>query len=122
MSHFDEQNLFSSGPHRFHVGGLSLRHVLQPTMGTRSVAIAALGQSGRAIAQEGDLLADDPAALHALAGAIEECLDGRSAELVDDLDQSWPDTVMLAFEPAPPRRVGARWALAYRIQYLQLTG
>ena len=120
MSSFDQQNLFASGPHRIHVGGLSLRHVLQLTPDQRGVRLSSGGRSGRAITQVGDLIADDLTQLTALTDAIEAKLDGQAAELVDDLGRRWPATVMLSFEPGPVRRLGPRWAVSYRINYLQV--
>ena len=120
MSTFDGQDLFSSGPHRFHVGWLALRHVLQLTPEQRGVRLSSQGQSGRAIAQTGDLLADDSGQLTALTQAVEDKLDGRAAELIDDLGRCWKQVVMLSFEPAAVRRVGPRWAVRYRITYLQV--
>jgi hypothetical protein len=121
MSAFADQDLFRSGPHRFHVGGLALRHALQQSPAGEGVQLCAQGHAGRAITQTGDLVADDPVALQTLVSAIEALLDGQAHDLVDDLGRLWPDTVMLAFEPDAPRRLGPRWAVAYRIQYVQLT-
>ena len=120
MSTFDGQNLFASGPHTFQVGGLSLRHVLQETPGSRGVRLSAQGQHGRSITQLGQLLADNPAAMQAQMEAIEAMLDGQPRTLVDDTDRSWPHTVMLAYEPKTMRRLGSRWWVAYQVTYVQL--
>jgi hypothetical protein len=120
MSSFDHENLFASGPHTFRVGGLSLRHALQETPGSRGVQLSALGHYGRAIEQSGTLIADSPAALRTLAAAIEAKLDGVAHELVDDVSRAWPDVVMLSFDPGAVTPLGRRFGLGYRIQYLQV--
>jgi hypothetical protein len=121
MSRFHDQDLFGSGPHRFQIGGLTLRHVLQPTPGSRGVRLSHQGLDGRAITQTGELLADDPDALHQLVVAIEAQLDGEPRQLIDEFGRAWSNVVMLTFEPSVAARVGVRWRLPYRIQYLQLT-
>ncbi len=121
MSSFDAQDLFSSGPHRFHIGGLSLRHVLHETPRSRGVQLSSQGVHGRAITQTGDLLADDPTQMRNLTDAIESKLDGHSHELIDVTGRSWPNTVMISFDPQPLARVGTRWRTPYRINYLQAT-
>ena len=120
MSLFGGEDLFNSGSHNFHIGGLSLRHVLNETPGSRGVQISSLGQHGRSIEQQGDLLADDPDKLRLLTDAIEMKLDGLSYTLVDHFNRSWLNTVMLVFDPSPEIRLGARIKVSYRIQYLQL--
>ncbi len=120
MSTFDQVDLFDSGPHRFHIGGLSLRHVLNEVPGGRGVRLSALGQHGRAITQTGDLVADHPSQIQALMDAIEAKLDGQIRTLVDDIGRSWPNTVMLSFDPKPMVRVGPRVRISYTIQYLQV--
>lgn len=121
MSLFDGENLFGSGPHRFHIGGLSLRHVLHETAGGRGVRLSALGQHGRSITQAGKLIADSPDGLQILIDAVEAKLDGLSHVLVDDQGRSWPNTVMLSYDPGAVARAGARIQVSYGIQYLQLT-
>ena len=121
MSSFDQLNLFASGPHTLRVGGLSLRHALQETPGSRGVRLTALGHHGRAIEQTGTLVADSPEALRSLAAAIESKLDGLAHELIDDVSRVWPSVVMLSFDPGPVTPLGRRFGLGYRIQYLQVT-
>ncbi len=121
MSSFDGQDLFSSGPHRFHVGGLSLRHVLHESPGSRGVQLDDHGVQGRSITQKGDLLADNAPQMLTLTQAIEAKLDGLAHDLIDDADQTWRNTVMLSFEPQPLQAVGARWRVSYEINYLQVT-
>jgi len=121
VSMFGGEDLFSSGPHRFHIGGVSLRHVLQETVGGRGVQLSPLGRHGRSITQTGDLVADDADGLRSLSDAVEQMLDGRVGLLVDPFGQSWLNTVMLSFAPEPMVRVGGRVHVSYTIQYLQLT-
>lgn len=120
MSSFADQDLFGSGPHRLHIGGVSLRHVVQDTAGGIGVDLASHGTSARVITQIGELRADSRPQLRRLANLIEAQLEGLPGTLIDDTGESWDDVVMLKFEPEPPTRVGPRWSLAYRIDYLQL--
>ena len=121
MSLFDGQDLFSSGPHRFEAGGLELRHAMHESPGSDGVAVSGQGRNGRAITQTGELVADSSAALRTLAEAIEARLDGLPHNLVDDNDRIWSDTVMLLFDARSTQRLGRRWKLSYRIEYLQVT-
>ena len=119
MSSFGGENLFGSGPHRVVVGGVSQRHEVHETPGADGVRITALGRTGRTIEQSGTLVADDAAALREQTGAIEAAMDGRAAELVDEMGRAWPNAVMLAFRPGPVRRVGPRVAVDYTVRYAQ---
>ncbi len=121
MSRFGGEDLFGSGPHRFEVGGLSLRHVLHETPGGRGVELSSLGRSGRSIKQAGDLVADDPNQLQGLIGVIEAKLDGGIHTLIDDTGRSWLNTVMLSIDLSPVTQVGNRARVSYRIAYLQVT-
>lgn len=122
MSSFGGENLFDSGPHRFHAGGLALRHAMQPPDVTAAsgVRVTPAGRTGRLIRQRGDLIADDPASLDALRSAIETRLDGVPRLLIDDLGREWNNAILLAFDPSPPQRLGTRLRLPYRAEYLQL--
>lgn len=122
MSSFGGDNLFDSGPHRFHVGGLALRHALQPPDATAAsgVRVTPSGRTGRLIRQRGDLIADDAVTLDALRVAIESRLDGVPRVLVDDLGREWNNTILLALDPSPVQRLGTRLRLPYRAEYLQL--
>lgn len=119
MSLFDGNDLFSSGPHRFQIGGLSLRHVLHGTPQSQGVHITATGRHGRSIHQTGTLVADSPTQMTAQRTAIESKLDGRAVTLVDGQDRAWPNTVMLSFEPEQLTRAGNRYKLDYQVHYLQ---
>jgi hypothetical protein len=117
---FDDENLFDSGPNRLTPGGLSLRHVLHETPGADGVQLTAHGRPGRAITQTGELMADDAAAMQSLTEAIEGKLDGQAHTLADTDGPTWPDVVMLSFEPQAVTRIGARVRLGYTIHYLQV--
>lgn len=121
MLSFDGENLFDSGPHRLHVGGLSLRHVLHEAPGGEGVRLTSHGRPGRSLTQTGELVADDATALAALTDAIEHKLDGQARTLAEDGGPSWANVVMLSFEPEAAQRVGTRVRIGYRIQYLQVT-
>ncbi|MCE9590163.1 MAG: hypothetical protein K8S99_06530 [Planctomycetes bacterium] len=121
MSSFDGKNLFSTGPHRFEVRGVELRHSTHEAPGSLGVRVGPQGVSGRTIFQTGHLIADDATALRELTSAIEAMLDGLAHELIDDLGRSWPQTVMLAFRLKTVERLGPRVRVPYRIEYLQLT-
>jgi len=71
MSSFNGQNLFASGPHRFVVHGLTLRHATHESPGADGARVTALGRSARRIDQHGTLTADDIAAMQQRLDAIE---------------------------------------------------
>lgn len=121
MSSFDGENLFASGPTRFHVGGRELRHTLETPADGDGAALRSDGRSARFIRQTGTLAADSLAELMTLGGAIEGKLDGLPATLVDHDGASYDDTVMIRFEPTAARRVGPRWCVDYTIEYVQVT-
>lgn len=121
MSFFAGDNLFDSGPHRFNIGGIRLRHATHDIPGNLGAQLTGQGISARPIEQVGQLIADDDAALRTLTTAIEAKIDGLSHELVDHLGQTFPNTTMLAFLPGPIESLGPRLHLHYRINYLQLT-
>jgi hypothetical protein len=121
MIRFDGQNLFDSGPSRLEIGGVGLRHASQPAIEGAGVRLASQGTRGRSIIQRGTLRADTPETLTMLRQAIEAKVDGQSYTLLDAHGRSWTNVVMLQFEPSPVERLGPRWKLDYRIEYLQLT-
>ena len=116
---FDNEDLFSSGPARVEVAGASLRYASERPLSARGVKLFSQGLKGREITQKGVLTADTPEELHAQIEAIEQKLDGLPRTLVDHLERTWQNVVMLTFEPAPFDRLGVRWKTAYRIEYLQ---
>ena len=120
MSRFNGQELFQSGPHRFHVHGLSQRHVTHEQPGADGVRVTVMGRTGRSIDQTGTLLADNIEQLQQQIDTIEAAMDGQPAELIDDMSRVWSNTLMLAFKPQPIRRVGLRLAVDYIINYLQV--
>lgn len=121
MSSYAGEDLFGSGPHRFHVGGLELRHVLHETPGGRGVGLSSQGLQGRAVGQSGELVADDPGQMQQLINAIEAKVDGRGHTLVDEHGRSWGGVVMVKFRPGPLVRVGGRVRVSYRVDYFQTT-
>lgn len=120
MTTFDGQPLFASGPTRFHVAGLTLRHAEQPAPYADGTNLVAHGREARPITQTGTLLADDVNTMATMMDAIEDRLDGVSRTLVDDTGRSWDDTVMLRFVPGPILAVGPRCRVDYTIDYLQV--
>lgn len=120
MSRYKNQNLFSSGPHRFHFHAAGQRTAEHSLPGADGVSITVLGKAARTIEQSGTLIADDPAALMRLIAAIEAAMDGSAGLLIDDRDRSWPGVVMTDFKPGPEYRVGPRLAVDYTARYLQL--
>lgn len=121
MSRYAGQDLFSSGPHRFTPGGLTLVHETAHIPGEAGVRLTAVGQSARAIIQQGTLLADSLPELRQKMAAIESLLDGQSHPLLDDREQTFSDVVMTAFTPQVIGRIGTRWSVEYRIDYLQVS-
>jgi len=120
MTSFDGDTLFDSGPHRFIIGGLTLRHTLQEAPGGFGAHLSSQGVEARPILQTGTLLANDADAIKAQIDAIEAKLDGQSHALVDDRGRTHANVVMLAFKPGPIEPAGVRLKLDYRIEYLQV--
>lgn len=116
---FGQEALFASGPATIHVGGLSLRHARERPLSARGERVFSQGVTGRSITQIGTLLDDTPDGLEGQRESIERKLDGIPRKLTDDLDRTWPDVVMTAFEPEQISRIGARWRMRYRIEYVQ---
>ncbi|MBI1373911.1 MAG: hypothetical protein GC159_14405 [Phycisphaera sp.] len=121
MSSFNGQDLFGSGPHRFVVHGVSMRHATHESPGTDGVRLTAMGHTARRVDQYGTLTADDVATMQQRLDAIEAAIDGEPAELVDDLARVWSNIVMLEFHPKAIRRVGVRLAADYVIHYVQVS-
>lgn len=119
MVTFDNQPLFDPGTSRFQVGPIRLRHAVQHMPGSLGSRIDAQGTEARRIIQAGVLIANDPLALQARVDAVRQKLDGRAHTLMDNLGRSWPDTVMIRIDAEEFVRVGARWKVGYRIEYLQ---
>lgn len=120
MVTFDGERLFESGPVSTTIGGRSLRHDEQAALDGLGVVIAGQGISGRAIEQDGTLMADTAEAMTGLTDAIEAKLDGLCHTLVDETGRTWTDTVLVAFEPGAMQRVGPRWKVEYRVRYVQV--
>lgn len=121
MIRFAGQTLFSSGPHRLAIGGLTLGHETQSVPGQAGARLAVSGQSARTITQQGTLLADSLPELRQQMVAIESLLDGQASDLTDEHDQTFANVVMTAFMPKVIGRIGRRWSVEYRIDYLQVT-
>lgn len=119
MVTFDNQPLFGSGTCRFLIGPIKLRHTIQDMPGSLGAKIDAQGTEARQIIQVGTLIADDPVALQARVDAVRQKLNGRAYTLIDHLDRPWPDTVMVRLDAEDFVRIGARWKVGYRIEYLQ---
>lgn len=120
MVTFDNEALFGAGTSRFKIGLVKLRHAVQQPPGSRGSRIDAQGTEARQITQTGVLIADNPASLEELTGAIRTKLDGLPHLLIDNLGRQWPDTVMTAFEAQESVRIGARWKTTYKVEYLQV--
>ncbi len=120
MSRYRSKDLFGSGPHQFHVGGLSERHEVHELPGSDGARVTALGRGLRKIEQTGFLLADDHAGIGKQIEAIEQMVDGVTGDLVDDTGRTHVAVMLVAFKPQPAHRLGARWAVEYNAEYLQL--
>ena len=120
MVTFDNQPLFEPGTSRFQIGPTQLRHTVQDMPGSLGARIDAQGTEARRIIQTGVLVADDPVALQARIDAVRQKLDGRAYTLIDNLGRSWPDTVMTRLDAEAFVRIGARWKVGYRVEYLQV--
>jgi hypothetical protein len=120
MATFDNELLFNSGPTRFKIGKVVLRHAAQQPPGSMGVRLESQGREARQITQEGTLTGDTPEQLQQLVDAIEAKVDGLAYKLVDDLDRDWNNVAMLSFDTEPYIRIGARWKTEYRVEYLQV--
>lgn len=120
MPSFNQQPLFDSGPCRFHVGGLQLRHDEQSVPHLDGAHLVSQGRSTRPITQTGTLIADDTQTMTTQTQAIESQLDGLAHDLVDNTGQVWNRVVMLRFDPEPLTSLGTRCRLDYSIDYVQV--
>ena len=120
MVTFDNQSLFGSGPARFKIGPIRLRHTVQHPPGSRGARLDQQGTEAREIKQTGVLIADTPAELQKLIEVIESKVDGLSHTLTDNVGRVWSNAVMLEVDADSFERVGARWKAAYRVEYLQV--
>ena len=120
MIHFHHLNLFDSGPARLHVGALTLRRAQQPALAGDGDHLVTRGREARPITQTGTLLSDSPREMVERLDAIEDLVDGRIHELVDESGRVWRGVVMLRFDPEPMRAAGARCRVDYSIDYLQV--
>jgi len=120
MPTFDNESLFNSGPTRFKIGKVVLRHAAQQPPGSMGVRLDSQGREARQIIQAGTLLGDTPEQLQQQVDAIEVKVDGLPHILIDNFDRVWNNTAMLSFDPEPYVRVGARWKADYRVEYLQV--
>lgn len=119
MVTFDNEPLFDPGTSRFQFGPIKLRHAIQHMPGSSGAKIDAQGTEARQISQVGVLIANDPLALQARIDAIRQKLDGLPHTLVDHLGRTWADVVMASLDAEEIVRIGARWKVSYRIEYLQ---
>jgi hypothetical protein len=120
MSSFASKNLFASADHGFHVHGASQRLAEHDQPGVNGTRLTGLGRSARRIEQTGLLIADDLASLQQQLDAIEAMVDGAAYTLVDHLGRSYPNVMMVRFEPGPIERLGSRLAVGYHIDYQQV--
>lgn len=112
---------FSPGEHRITPGRMALRGQLASGLSASGAALVPEGLTHRVIRQKGRLLADDSDGLHAICQEIELLIDGLPRDLTGSAGVTFPDVVMVQFEPAGSTRVGTRWAMDYRIDYVQVT-
>lgn len=117
---YDGKPLFATGPASTHIDGAALAFAEHQPLAADGGNVFAQGRQPRQITQTGSLLDDDVTRLHEQCKAIEAYVDGAGREFVDEHGRAWPNVVMLRFEPATPRRLGARWHTAYRVTYRQL--
>ena len=119
MVNFNEQSLFSSGPHRLIVGGLTRRLVDQPAPGDIGSNPIDHGLLARNFTLVGSLLADDINAMRKQLDAIEALVDGR-AHTLTDREQTWERVVLTAFEPGGYQRTGPRVRVNYTARFQQV--
>ncbi len=117
---FDNEDLFASGPSHLKAGGQSLHSATEHPVNAKGVRLFSQGVTGRAMIQEGVLIADTPDELREQLDAIEVKLDGTPRTLVDHLEREWTNVVMLEVKPAEVAPLGPRWKVDYRIDYIQV--
>ena len=113
--------LFNSGPSHTEPGPTQSRDAVADVPGGIGASVIGQGQVHRTLAQRGELIADDVAALRALIDTIIQQVGAGSATLIDEHGTAWPGCVMQRFKPGPNFRVGPRYATHYTIDYLQAT-
>ena len=120
MPQYNNINLFQAGKAKITTGPIRLRYAAQPVLNMRGLRITAQGLHARSICQTGSLVGDNVEQLQQITRTIEEQLDGLAHTLTDDDGRSWPDTVMISFQPGSLIQLGPRWKLNYKIEYLQV--
>jgi len=120
MTTFDNESLFSSGPTRFKIGKIMLRHAVQHPPGAMGVRLESQGREARKISQSGTLIGDTAERLEQQVDAIEAKVDGLAHELIDNLGRTWVNTVMLSLDVESYIRVGVRQKANYHVEYLQV--
>ncbi|MEO0474484.1 MAG: hypothetical protein AAF085_00750 [Planctomycetota bacterium] len=119
MITYNAKDLFSSGPASLERGPNPSFGTLVQSLSTTESAAVSSAYKPRQITQRGTLIADTPAQLEALIDAIDAEVDQAAADLVEDGINTWPGCVMRGFTHAPRHRIGARYAVAYNLVYLQ---
>ncbi len=120
-STFNNQPLFNSGPHRFHVRAVG-RLTTAPLRGsnfnpsTRDDAVLELE-----ITQTGRLIAATEAALWSLFDTARAVAEGTTpGTLVDHSGKSWPAMRLLRIDPIGPVDRGRVFSLPYTARYLKM--
>ncbi|MFM9959327.1 MAG: hypothetical protein ACKVZJ_14815 [Phycisphaerales bacterium] len=120
-STFNNQNLFNSGPHRFHVRAVG-RLTTAPLRGsnfnttTRDEAVLEVE-----ITQTGRLIAATESALWALFDIARGVAEATTAGgLIDHSGKSWPGMRLLRIDPTGPVDRGRVFSLPYTARYLKM--
>ena len=120
MSRYKDQDLFGSGPHAFHMHGLSQRHASHEQPGADGARLTMLGYRARKIELTGTLLADTAGQMNQQVDVIEAAMDDQPGTLIDDQDRQFDDVILIAFRPEIVRRAGARLSLEYQADFMQV--
>lgn len=120
MSRYKDQDLFGSGPHEFHMHGLSQRHASHEQPGADGARLTTLGFGARKIEATGTLLADYAVEMNQQVDVIEAAMDDQPGTLIDDQDRQFDDVVLIAFRPEIVRRAGVRLSLEYQADFMQV--
>ena len=120
MATFRGSSLFDSGPTRVVVQAVSEELRVSRFPGIDGEHHLLMGRPGREVIQEGTLTGTSASQLADRIGDICDQV-GQRGSLVDDLDWSYADCVLLSFELTGPRRVDAegRHCADYRLRYRQ---
>jgi len=120
MSSLDGQDVFGSGPHTISQDSWlrSVEH--RGFAGADGELLLDMGLRSRALIQKGRLQASSVVELQSLLSQVENLLDGRTHELVDNHGTSYERVVVEHFALTTPIQRGRGFWCDYTVRYRQL--